>query len=268
MLLRYCIFLLILFSFLNSNQTEIKKEEIKIGVYENLGGTIPLNLTFINEYGKTKTLKEFINKKPTILTLNYFSCTALCSPLLSGVTDVLDKMQLKPYIDYNVLTISIEPYDTPALALDKKKTHLNSIKKPFPPQTWSFLTGSQKNIDAISDAVGFKYQKRIKDGVVDYLHPGVIIVLSPNGKIARYLNGVRFLSFDLKLAVLEASEERSGPTIANTLLYCFAYDAKSKTYIFQAEKVVGSFMFGIIFIFFIYLVKTGRKQEKNDGTKT
>ncbi len=266
MLFRYIVLFTLSLCFLNSTQTKIKPEEIKIGIYEHLGSYIPMNLTFNDEYGNKKTLKEFINNKPTILTLNYYSCTALCSPLLSGVAQVLDKMQLKPYIDYNVLTISIEPLDTPALAQEKKKTHLNNIKIPFPPQTWSFLTGNQKNIDAISDAVGFKYQKRIKDGVVDYLHPGAIIVLSPNGKIARYLNGVRFLSFDLKLAVLEASQERSGPTIANTLLYCFAYDAKSKTYVFQAEKVVGSFMFGIIFIFFIYLVKTGRKtKEKDDG---
>lgn len=264
MLFKYFIFLLLSLAFLNANQTKIEPKEVKIGVYENLGKTIPLDLKFVDEYGNKKTLKEFINKKPTILTLNYYSCTALCSPLLSGVAEVLDKMKLKPYIDYNVLTISIEPLDTPTLALNKKKTHLNNIKIPFPPQTWSFLTGSQKNIDSITDAVGFKYQKREKDGVVDYLHPGVIIVLSPNGKIARYLNGVRFLSFDLKLAVLEASQERSGPTIANTLLYCFAYDAKSKTYVFQAEKVVGSFMFGIIFIFFIYLVKTGRKQENEN----
>ncbi len=260
MLFRTLILLILSISFLCSNQTNTNEEEIKIGVYENLNKTIPLDLKFVDEYGNKKTLKEFINKKPTILTLNYFSCTSLCSPLLAGVSEVLDKMQLKPYIDYNVLTISIEPLDTPELALSAKKSHLNSIQRPFPPQTWSFLTGSQKNIDAISDAVGFKYQKRQRDSVVDYLHPGVIIVISPNGKIARYLNGVRFLPFDLKLAVLEASEERSGPTIANTLLYCFAYDAKSKTYVFQAEKIFGSFMFGGLLIFFIYLIKTGRKR--------
>ena len=263
MLFKSLILLLILIYSANAT-TEEKPEEQKIGVYENLGSIIPLETTFTDEYGKTKTLKEFINKKPTILTLNYYSCTALCSPLLAGVSDVLNRMQLKPYIDYNVLTISIEPKDTPQTALDKKKSHLNTITIPFPPQTWSFLSGDQKNIDKISNAVGFKYQKRERDGVVDYLHPGLIIVLSPNGKIARYLNGVRFLPFDLKLAVLEASEERSGPTIANTLLYCFAYDAKSKTYIFQAEKIIGLFILLIISIFFIYLVKTGRKKEKKE----
>lgn len=249
----------------NVYSTDVVKDEYeKIGVYENLDSIIPLDATFTDEYGKTKTLKEFINKKPTILTLNYYTCTSLCSPLLAGVTEVLNRMKLKPYVDYNVLTISIEPLDTPQTALDKKKGQLNNITIPFPPQTWSFLTGDQKNIDTITNAVGFQYQTREKDGVVDYLHPGLIIVLSPNGKIARYLNGVRFLSFDLKLAVLEASKERSGPTIANTLLFCFAYDAKSKTYVFQAEKIIGLFIFTVIVIFFIYLLKTGRKVKTEE----
>jgi len=250
---------------LNAYATDLdKNEDPKIGVYENLGSIIPPNATFTNAYGETKTLQEFINNKPTILTLNYYTCSALCSPLLSGVTDVLNKLQLKPSLDYNVLTISIDSRDTSKTALAKKKTHFSNISIPFPPQAWSFLIGDQKNIDIITNAVGFKYQKRVKDGVVDFLHPGVIIVLSPNGKIARYLNGIRFLSFDLKLAVLEASQERFGPTIANTLLYCFAYDAKSKTYLFQAEKIVGTLMLLIIAIFFIYLVITGRKKTKKD----
>jgi protein SCO1/2 len=262
MLLRLCFLFFILVS--SSSATQTKETQEQIGVYEHLGDTVPLNLTFTDEYNKTKTLKEFIRNKPTVLTLNYYSCKALCSPLLTGVSAVLNKLDLKPYIDYNALTISIDPRDNFQTALAKKQTHLKMIEKPFPPQTWSFLTGSQENINKITDAVGFKYKKRIKDGVIDYLHPGVIIVLSPNGKISRYLNGVDYLPFDLKLALLEAKEERVGPTIAKTLLFCFAYDAKSKTYVFQAEKVIGILMFLIVAIFFIYLVKTGRKKQEKD----
>lgn len=258
LLRRYLIFILLSLIHLLANT--------QIGVYEKLNETIPLNLQFTNEYNQTKTLKEFINNKPTVLTLNYFECPSLCSPQLNGVARVLNLLDMKPYLDYNALTVSIEPNDTVKSALKKKTTLIKTIKKPFPPQTWSFLVSKQETIDKITDAVGYKYEKRIKDGVVDYLHPGVIIVLSPQGKVSRYLNGVEFLPFDLKLALLEANKENSGPTIAKTLLYCFAYDAKSKTYVFQAEKVVGSFMFGIILIFFVYLVKTGRKnKDGNDG---
>lgn len=264
MSLKLCLLLLSLICYINANETDVKNNETQIGIYEHLGNTIPLNLTFTDEYNHTKTLKEFIRSKPTVLTLNYYTCKALCSPLLTGVSNVLSLLDLTPYADYNVLTISIDPRDDYKTAFEKKQTHLKMIKKPFPPQAWSFLTGTQENINQITDSIGFKYEKRIKDGIVDYLHPGVIIVLSPNGKISRYLNGIDFLPFDLKLALLEANKERVGPTIAKTLLFCFAYDAKSKTYVFQAEKVIGILMFLIVAIFFIYLVKTGRKKEEKD----
>lgn len=239
--------------------------ENKIGMYEQQGKYIPLDLKFINEYNQKTTLKDIIDNKPTIVTINYFNCPTLCSPLLNAVSSVINKLDLKPFIEYKAITISISPNDKPKDALQKKEEVLRTINKAFPPQTWSFLTSSQENIDLITDAIGFKYEKRIKEGIVDYLHPAAIVILTPEGKISRYLNGITYLPFDLKLALLEANQGKANPTIAKTLLYCFAYDAKSKTYVFQAEKVVGSFMFGIILIFFIYLLKTGRKTKK-DGT--
>ena len=259
LLRRYLIFILILFQVM-----VLHANDKQIGVYEALGKTLPLNLELTNEYNETKPLKAFLNNKPTILTLNYFECPGLCSPLLNSVASTIERLDLKPYIDYQVITLSFEPNDRPNDAKAKKESLLSSIKKPFPPQGWSFLTTSQENIDAITNTVGFKYEKRIKEGIVDYLHPGVIIAISPQGKITRYLNGIEFLPFDVKMALLEASDEQTRPTITKTLLYCFAYDAKAKTYVFQAEKVLGSFMFGAVLIFFIYLVKTGRKKKETD----
>lgn len=259
MLLKLILIIVIsFFSLLNAEE--------KIGMYEKQGTTIPLDIEFTNEYNKKVTLKDAIDNKPTVFTFNYFDCPGLCSPLLNGVADVLNKLELKPFIDYKAITISIEPTDTPEKASIKKESLLDSIKKPFPPQTWSFLTTSkQKSIDEITNAVGFYYEKRVKDGVTDYLHPGLIVIVSPKGKIIRYLNGIEFLPFDVKLALLEASEETSRPTIAKTLLYCFAYDAKNKTYVFQAEKIVGILMFSLVLIFFIYLVRSGRKSKKDDS---
>lgn len=259
MLLRLILLLFILLIFsLNAQE--------KIGMYEKQGTQIPLNLEFINEYNNKTTLKNTIDNKPTIFTFNYFDCPGLCSPLLNAVANVLNKLDLKPFLDYKVITISIEPLDTPVKAKDKKESLLKTIKKSFPPQTWNFLTSSNQNtIDEITNAVGFYYEKRVKDGVTDYLHPGLIVVVSPKGKIIRYLNGILYSPFDLKLALLEASEETSRPTIAKTLLYCFAYDAKNKTYVFQAEKIVGTLMLGIVLIFFIYLIRTGRKSKKDSS---
>jgi len=234
----------------------------EIGIYEQQEVSIDLNLKFTNEYNQTKTLAEYINNKPTILTINYYNCPTLCSPLLYEVADVVQNVGLEPAKDYNVITLSIEKNDTFLHAKNTKDKIFKTFKQPFQTNAWSFLTTTkQEDIDTLTDSVGFKYERRIKDGVVDYLHPAAIIVLTPKGKVSRYLNGIRYLPFDLKMAILEASDEKTRPTIANTLLYCFAYDAESKTYLFQAEKVVGGFIFGSVVIFFIYLVKTGRRRD-------
>lgn len=235
----------------------------KVGMYEQRGSYLPLDMELLNEYNQKIKLKDIVDNKPTIITINYFNCPSLCSPQLAAVASVLNKLDLQPYLDYKTITISIDPNDNPTFAKQKKDELLTIIKKPFPVQTWSFLTTNQINIDAITTALGFEYEKRIKDGIVDYLHPVAIVIVTPEGKISRYLNGITYLPFDLKLALIEANQEKANPTIAKTLLYCFAYDAKSKTYVFQAEKVLGSFMFAIVFMFFIYLVKTGRKIDKD-----
>jgi len=239
-----------------------------IGIYEQQDVAIDLNLKFTNEYNQTKTLKEYLNGKPTILTINYYNCPTLCSPLLYEVADVMQKVGLEPAKDFNLITLSIEKNDTFKHAKNTKDKIFKTFKRNIQPNAWNFLTSkSQEDIDTITNSVGFKYERRVKDGVVDYLHPAAIIVLTPTGKVSRYLNGIKYLPFDLKLALLEATDEKTRPTIANTLLYCFAYDAESKTYLFKAEKIVGGIIFFIVLSFFIYLVRTGRKTDMDEKKK-
>ena len=234
----------------------------EIGIYEDQIKEINLNTVFTTEYNEKKSLKEIINNKPTILTINYFNCPTLCSPLLYEVADIVQKVQLKEAKDFNIITLSIEKNDSFIHAKNTKDKIFKTIKTKFQTNAWTFLTTkNQKDIDELTSAVGFKYERRVKDGVFDYLHPAAIIVLTPKGKISRYLNGVRYLPFDLKMALLEASDEKTRPTIANTLLFCFAYDPESKSYVLQGKKIMGSFIFGSVFIFFIYLLKTGRKED-------
>ncbi|MCP4969682.1 MAG: SCO family protein [Arcobacter sp.] len=234
----------------------------EIGLYENQGIKVPLDLEFTNEYNQVKSLKDILNNKPTIVTINYFNCPSICSPLLYATAEVIEKVGLKPAEDFNIITLSIEKDDTYLHAKETKDKIFRTFKNKVQTNAWSFLTTkNQENIDLFTDSIGFKYEKRIKDGVVDYLHPAALVVLTPTGRISRYLNGIRYLPFDLKLALLEASDEKTRPTIAKTLLYCFAYDAESKKYIFKAEKIVGGFIFACVLIFFLYLVRTGRKKE-------
>jgi len=219
-----------------------------IGIDEKLGGYVPLDLTFNDENGKAVSLKQFI-KKPTIVSLVYYRCPGICTPLLSGVAEVLNKLQLEPDKDYSVLTISFDDKDTPSTALQKKKNYLKLLKKPFPEDGWRFLTGDTANISKLTSAVGFKFEK---DGD-DFIHPASLIVLSADGKIVRYLYGITYLPFDLQMALTEASEGRAGPTISKALLFCFSYDPKGRKYALNVTRVAGASTLFLTAIFVVYL---------------
>ena len=235
-----------------------------LGVNEKLGEYVPLDLTFIDEDGKSRTLKEYMDGKPTIISLNYFRCAGICTPQLEDMAKMLSRLDLAENTDYKALTISFAPDETPPLAKAKRKTHLESMDRPYVQDAWHFLVSENNSSAIFADKVGFTYKKTVsKAGVVDWIHAATLIVLSPEGKITRYLNGIEQLPFDVKMAVLESAEGKVGPTIAKTLLYCFSYDPKGKTYIFAWEKVAATVILTITIIFFIWLVKAGRRDQEN-----
>jgi protein SCO1/2 len=240
----------------------------QLGVNEKLGQMVPLDLTFIDEKSNRVTLKEMMDGKPTILTLNYFRCAGICTPQLDDLSRTLRKLDLAENTDYKVLTISFAEDETPALAAAKRKNHLHAIQRDYVQDAWHFLIGENNSSAVLASKVGFVYEKTVSPaGVVDYIHPAALIILSPEGKITRYLNGIDQLPFDVKMALVEASEGRVGPTIAKTLLYCFAYDPVGKKYIFVWEKVAATVMLIIVFGFFIYLIKLGRKEGTAEETE-
>jgi len=233
-----------------------------LGIQERLGEFVPLDLTFYDENNKTVTLEKMMAGKPTIITLNYFRCAGICTPQLDELAKTLDKLDLAENTDYKVLTMSFAENETPALAAAKRKTHLDSMNRPYVRDAWHFLISDRNSTAKLAEAVGFKYEKVINHaGKVDYLHPAALIIISPKGKVTRYLNGVDQLPFDVKMALIESSEGKVGPTIAKGLLFCFEYDAQGKKYIFVWEKVAATIMLAIVFGFFIYLVKLGRKED-------
>ena len=234
------------------------------GVEEKLGEHVSLDLTFLDEEGKSRTLREYMNGKPTIISLNYFRCSGICTPQLEDMAKMLSELKLAENIDYKTLTISFANNETSALASAKRNNFLNSMSRPYVKDAWHFLISENNSSAIISKEVGFKYKKEVsKAGVVDWIHAASLIVLSPKGKITRYLNGIDQNPFDVKMALLEAGEGKVGPTIAKTLLYCFAYDPKGKTYIFMWEKVTATVILIITLIFFIWLLKSGRKAQSN-----
>ncbi|MFX0095988.1 MAG: SCO family protein, partial [Candidatus Hodarchaeota archaeon] len=227
---------------------------------EHLGEYVSLDLLFFNENGDSVFLNQIIDK-PTVVSLVYFNCPGICSPLLSGVVDVLDRMDMKPGVDYEALTISFDPSDTPALATEKKRNYFKAFRRgPFPEKHWRWLTGDSLSIKEFTDEVGFKYKKEGRD----FIHAGTLIVLAADGKISRYLRGIEFQPFDLKMAITEASEGRTGPTISKVLLYCFSYDPEGKKYMFNFTKVGGTIflVFLVIFIAFLTIKKKTDRGER------
>jgi len=238
-----------------------------LGLDEKLGAMVPLDLTFIDETGKSRTLREYMDGKPTVISLNYFRCAGICTPQLENMAKVLSELDLAENVDYKALTISFAENETPALAAAKRKTHLTSMGRPYVADAWHFVLSENNSSAILADKVGFIYEKTVNptSGVVDWTHPAVLIMLSPEGKITRYLNGIEQLPFDVKMALMEAGEGKVGPTIAKNLLLCFAYDPKAKTYIFMWEKVAATVMFAIMLLFFIYLVKTSKRNDDRDN---
>jgi protein SCO1/2 len=238
----------------NSN---IFGKEPEIGIVERLGDTIPMDLWFINESNDTVTLGELIDK-PTIMSFVYFDCPNLCSPLLDGVADVISKVDMELGVDFQAITISFNTSDTPEKAREKKVNFINRISKEHQ-KDWIYLTGTQDNISRITDAIGYKY----KPQGLDFAHPSAIFILSPKGKITRYLYGLTYLPFDVKMAIIEAQKGIARPTINKILEYCFAYNPGSKTYTLQVTRVMGGIILFIALVVLTVLIIKGRKRIFN-----
>jgi len=238
----------------NPVRSQLFSDSTEVGVIEHLGTTIPLNLTFKNEQNLTVRIGNIINK-PTILTLVYFDCPGLCSPLLDGVSDVIEKMGMELGKDYQVVTVSFNYQDTPEKAVEKKKTFLKRHSKAHM-KDWIYLTGDSANIYALVNAVGFKFKKAGND----FIHPASITILSKSGMITRYLYGVTFLPFDVKLAIIEAQKGLPRPTINRVLEYCFTYDPEGRKYTLAITKVSATVIIFFSLVLFIALIIRSRKR--------
>ncbi len=229
----------------------------EVGIVEQLGKILPLELSFKNSNGEDVKLKDLI-RKPTVLSLVYFHCPTVCKPLLGAKVDVLDRIDLVPGKDYQVLTISFNEDETPGNAKTIKDHFLNRFKKKFPADAWHFLTGDKESIKKLTDSVGFYFKR---DGE-DFIHATGLIMISPEGKITRYFPGLAFLPFDVKLGLIEASEGKIGPTISKILLYCFRYDPEGKRYVFDILKVTATVTLFFLAIFVTWLVISTRRKRR------
>lgn len=247
------IFLLIIFFIISSFvypqtlKTEFPAEQ-QIDVIENLGKYVPLDAEFIDEDGKVVKLASFFESEiPTVLTLNYFECPMLCTLVLNGLAESLKNLTLNAGEDFQVITIDINPNEKTLFANQKKKNYVNGFGLQNIKDDWHFLTGDQVNIKKVADSIGYiYYYDNQRD---EYMHPAAITLLSPEGKISRYLYGIEYPTKDLKLGLLEASEGKIGSTLDKIILYCFHYDPYKNTYTIFATNIMRlGGIFTIIFL--------------------
>jgi protein SCO1 len=220
-----------------------------VGVEERLGSLVPLELTVTAADGRTVHLSEFIDR-PTILALVFYRCPDICSPLLMGLSRAIERTETPPGESYRVLVFSFNPDETPTDARHAQ-THIQGMfPPPWPDQDWIFAVADSVTIRTLTEAVGFHY-KRIGD---DFNHPAVVTMLSEQGRIIRYLYGLTFVPFDLRMALLEAAEGRVGASVNRVMLYCFSYDPEGRTYVFNIVKVTGTLIVAMAITLFLFLM--------------
>lgn len=232
--------------------------EDKVGLDERLGAHIPLDLVFRDEQGNQVSLAELVTK-PTVIAPVYYRCPNVCHFLQGDLARVLPDLKLNAGEDYQVISFSFDETEQPELAQRSRNTYYAAMKNRYPEKAWRFLTGDLATILQLTDAAGYRFQKVGHE----FLHPVVFFVISPEGKIVRYLHGTHVVPKDLTLALYEAKAGHVGTTIRKMVQYCFSFDPEQKTYVFNLLRVSATTILATLAIFAAYLVIGGKKSKKD-----
>jgi len=209
----------------------------RVDIVERIGATIPLDLTFTDDHGDTVRLSRyFAAQRPVVLILGYYNCPMLCNLVFNGMVDGVNLLDWNPGEEFQILTVSINPEETPDLAASKKANYLKTITRPVSDSSWAFLVGDSSQSRALADAIGFKYF--YDAGVGEWAHPAAAFILTPEGRLSRVLYGIQFSKTDLKLSLLEASDGRIGSPMDRLILYCYHYDPDSRGYTLAATNLM------------------------------
>ena len=240
-------------------QYEIPQQgEKKLGIFEHLDTILSADIVLTESNGQVHKLGDLVTK-PTIINLVYYRCPGICPALMNGLSNVVKETDLVLGKDYQILTISFDPGETPFLARKKKANYIRINKRQGVEHGWRFFVGDTANIQRLLDEIGFQVRKSERGG---YVHAAGIIMISPDRKVTRYLNGTYYSPFDFKLALIEASKGMSSPTINKVLDYCFSYDPAGKRYTFDILKVSGTVVLFMAAILFFVMVRAERKRKK------
>jgi protein SCO1/2 len=200
----------------------------KVGVDQKLDSQIPLDVPFVDETGRAVTLREYFGSKPILLTLVYYECPMLCTQVLNGTVGTLKTLNFTAGREFDIVTVSFNPKETPELAATKKTSYVAKYGRPEAASGWHFLTGQQPAIDALASSVGFRYYY---DKASDqYVHASAIMLITPQGRVSRYFYGIEYPPRDVRLGLIEAAQGRIGSVVDQVLLYCYHYDPHAGKY--------------------------------------
>jgi protein SCO1/2 len=212
-----------------------------VGIDQNLNAQIPLELKFKDETGQVVRLGQYFREKPVVLALVYYECPGLCDLILNGLTHTMGQVSLNVGSDYEVVTVSFNPKETWQLAQAKKANYMEKYQRPGAKEGWHFLTGDEASIKSLADTVGFHYKYDPINN--QFAHASGIMVLTPEGKIARYFYGIEYKPRDFRLGLVEASANKIGSPADQVLLFCYHYDPTTGKYgmvITQVTRVLGT----------------------------
>jgi protein SCO1/2 len=240
-----------------------------VGIEQHLNEQIPQGLTFHDETGKGVQLGDYFGKKPMILNLVYYQCPMLCGEVLSGLESALRVLKFDVGKEFDVLTVSFDPKETPEMAAAKKAEYLKRYGRAGAEQGWHFLTGPAASIDVLTKAAGFQYQYDPKSD--RFAHATAIMVLTPEGKIAQYYYGVEFAPKDLRLGLVQASENKIGTVVDQVLLYCYHYDPDTGKYgaiigrVLQLAAGATVLILGTFLVMMFRMGPATTRQQQNDA---
>jgi protein SCO1/2 len=231
----------------------------KIGIDQRIGESIPLDVEFTDEDGKTVRLGQYFGKRPVILALVYYECPMLCTQVLNGLVSALGVLNFEVGREFDVVAVSFNPKEGPGLASQKKAAYVERYGRPQSAHGWHFLTGTQASIDTLTKAVGFRYA--YDDKIKQYAHGAGIELLTADGVLAKYFYGIEFSARDIRLGLIEASSERLGTPIDDVLLLCYHYDPATGAYGASVLRMVRLGAVATMLAFAVFLTVSLRRER-------
>jgi protein SCO1/2 len=231
-----------------------------IGFDQRIDEHIPLDITFRDESGATVRLGDYFGKRPVVMLFAYYDCPMLCTQVIHGLSSALGVLSLVPGKDFEIVTVSFNPGDTPAAAASKKAGYVERYQQPGAAAAWHFLTGDPPSIERLTKAAGFRYAW--DEDTKQFAHPSGIIVLTPDGRLARYLFGIEYGPRDLRFGIVEASAGKVGSVVDSLLLYCYHYDPMMGRYglvVMRAIRVAGAMTVLALGTFILVMIRRERR---------